>query len=160
MVTSKFQDRSKTAGCWGTTEPYTRRVPCWCVPRRGHRWWLCFPSPPSSLQLLLWLSSSLVSFFFSYFFLKMHTFFQSVFFFTSLVVVFSFASIITAAVIVALIKPGRFFFFCTYTLVMAGPVAQMVTCAVSYRTAFNWYEFDPRAVQPLFGTSFSKMSLR
>jgi len=42
----------------------------------------------------------------------------------------------------------------------AGPVAQLVTCAVSCRTASKWFEFDPRDVQQLFGTPFSKVSLR
>ena len=39
----------------------------------------------------------------------------------------------------------------------AGPVVQLVTCAVSCHTAFKWCEFDPRGVQQVFGTPFSKV---
>jgi len=43
---------------------------------------------------------------------------------------------------------------------ISGPIVQLVTCVVSCRTAFKWCEFDPRDVQQLFGTPFSKVSLR
>ena len=39
------------------------------------------------------------------------------------------------------------------------PIAQLITCSISCRTAFKWCEFDPRDVQQLFGTPFSKVSL-
>ena len=31
--------------------------------------------------------------------------------------------------------------------VVCGPIAQLVTCAASHRTAFKWCEFDPRDVE-------------
>ena len=47
-----------------------------------------------------------------------------------------------------------------FIFILAGSVAQLVTCAGSCRTTFKWCEFDPRDAQQMFGTPFSKVSLR
>ena len=55
---------------------------------------------------------------------------------------------------------GPIFFLQIFNFFIYGPIAQLITCSVSCRTAFKWCEFDPRHVQQLFGTPFSMVSLR